>query len=119
MLKEGKLKNEELKVQLFYNRELGNSLYKFFCEDMKAGTVSPFFKYLNLEKSTTCTTDMTIISLFLGTQSRIRFPCAASSRNIGAIDVQRKVRHQVRYREMASEADSHNKLEIPCLLEIK
>ena len=116
MLKEGKLKNEELKVQLFYNRELGNSLYKFFCEDMKAGTVSPFFKYLNLEKSTT---SMTIISLFLGTQSRIRFPCAASSRNIGAIDVQRKVRHQVRYREMASEADSHNKLEIPCLLEIK
>ena len=90
------MKNEELKVQLFYNRELGNSLYKFFCEDMKAGTVSPFFKYLNLEKSTTCTTDMTIISLFLGTQSRIRFPCAASSRNIGAIDVQRKVRHQVR-----------------------
>lgn len=65
MLKEGKLENEELKLQLFYNRELGNSLYKFFCEDMKAGTVSPFFKCLNLESSTT---ELTVIILFLGTQ---------------------------------------------------
>ena len=44
MLKCGKLENEELKLQLFYNPELGSSLYKYFCEEMKAGTVSPFFR---------------------------------------------------------------------------
>ena len=52
MLKKGRLENEELKLQLFYDRELGSSLYKFFCEEKKAGTVSPFFRCPNLEKST-------------------------------------------------------------------
>ena len=51
MLKKGRLENEELKLQLFYDRELGSSLYKFFCEEKKAGTVSPFFRCPNLEKS--------------------------------------------------------------------
>ena len=44
LLKQGKIESEELKMQLFYNSELGSSLYEFFCEEMKAGSVSPFFR---------------------------------------------------------------------------
>ena len=84
MLKKGRLENEELKLQLFYDRELGSSLYKFFCEEKKAGTVSPFFRCPNLEKS--ILKWLVQLVYFLGNQSRIEFPCVASSRNLGTID---------------------------------
>ena len=48
MLEMGKLNHQELKLQLFYNQELGDSLYKLFCEEMKAGKLSPFFRCQNL-----------------------------------------------------------------------
>ena len=83
MLKEGRLENEELKLQLFYDRELGSSLYKFFCEEKKAGTVSPFFRCPNLERSTL---KLGPNGLFLGNQPRIEFPCVASSRKLRTID---------------------------------
>ena len=50
LLKQGVPESEELKMQLFYNPELGSSLYEFFCEEMKAGSVSPFFRCPNIEE---------------------------------------------------------------------